>query len=119
MADFQSRMFSINLAEDDEVADITYQQPYFDHISLLYNAMDTIPLLEQYHLPTDTHDTYITIIRDQDNTFKYSAPAHTPLSLLSLIGMILPLIIFIYMMIWFFQACSLYPHIPMIIIYYF
>ena len=42
--------------------------------------MKPIPLLDQYHLPTVTNDTSMIIIRDQNNTFQYPAPSHTPLS---------------------------------------
>ena len=80
MADFQSRMFSITFDDDDNARAITYHQQHFTSLSVIYETMNTIPLLDQYHLPTDTNDTSIIIIRDQDNTFKYSAPAHTPLS---------------------------------------
>ena len=80
MADFQSRMFSINLAENDDTADNIFHQPYFDHILRLYNEKDNIPLLEQYRFPTVTNNSSMIIIRDQNHTFQYHASLHTPLS---------------------------------------
>ena len=80
MADFQSRMFSITFDDDDNARAITYHQQHFTYLSVIYEAMNPIPLLDQYHLPTVTNDTSMIIIRDQNDTFNYTAPAHTPLS---------------------------------------